>query len=103
MLTTYGLNVSEEKLAALCKEYGVKELALFGSRARGDNRADSDFDILVEFLPETRIGLIRLSGMQQELEAIFQFKVDLVPKRALRPMIRESVISEARSIYHAAR
>ena len=87
MLTTYGLDVSEEKLVALCKQYEVRELALFGSRARGDNRPDSDVDLLVEFLPDASIGLIGYSKLQRELSEIFGMKVELVTKIELKPIV----------------
>jgi len=101
MVTVGGIPVSEDKLTGLCKQYSVKELAVFGSRARGDNRPDSDLDILIEFLPESRLGLIGFAGLQREFEDLFGIKVDLVPKRGLKPIIRDEVLPEARSFYEA--
>src|SRR3954469_2059460 len=102
MLAVSDFSIAESTLEALCKRFGVKELALFGSRARGDHNANSDLDILVEFLPDAHVGLLELSGMQIELEELFERKVDLVPKRALKPLIRDSVLSQAKPFYHAS-
>ena len=102
MLTTYGLDVSEEKLVALCKQYEVRELALFGSRARGDNRHDSDVDLLVEFLPDASIGLIGYSKLERALSEIFGMKVDLVTKIGLKPIVRKYVLQDVKPIYGLA-
>ena len=55
--------VDEADLADLCRRYRVRELSLFGSAARGDMRADSDIDMLVEFLPDAGID-VRCSVVQ---------------------------------------
>ena len=102
MLTVGGITVSQEKLASLCKEYGVKELAVFGSRARGDNRPDSDLDILVDFYPESDTGLIGFSRLRRQFQELFGIKVDLVPKDGLKPIVRDEVLPEAKYFYEAA-
>ncbi len=88
-----------EKIVELCKKYKVRELSLFGSRARGDFTAESDYDFLVDFLPEASIGLFEFAGMQVDLEELLGQKVDLVPKDGLKPRIRDRVLSEAKNIY----
>jgi predicted nucleotidyltransferase len=59
--------VEEGKLAELCRRYRVRELAVFGSAARGEMREDSDVDLLVEFLPEAEIGLLEHAGLMLDL------------------------------------
>ena len=88
-------------LDSLCRRYGIKELAVFGSVVRGESRSDSDIDVLVEFQPGVRNGLFAFVRLQQELEAILGRNVDLVPKDGLKPIIREHVISTSRVIYAA--
>jgi len=90
------------QIAEICRRHGVRELLLFGSALGPDFRPDSDFDFLVEFLPEKKIGLFEYVGMQNELEDLLQRKVDLVSKRGLKPRIRESVLSRTESVYDAA-
>jgi predicted nucleotidyltransferase len=63
----------------VCRRYGVKELSLFGSAIRGEMRPDSDIDILVEFEPGVRIGLIRFESLAEELESIAGRKSTWLP------------------------
>lgn len=93
--------IDERKLADLCRRYHVSELSVFGSAARGEMRADSDIDLLVEFLPDAEIGLLEHAGLMLDLAELLGRKVDLVSKRALKPLIRESIIQEARPVYAA--
>ena len=95
------VDVDETKLAELCRRYRVRELAVFGSAARGEMRPESDIDLLVEFLPEAEIGLVEYAGLMLDLSELLGRKVDLVSKRALKPLIRDAVIREARPIYAA--
>ena len=84
-----------------CKKNHIQKLSVFGSMARGDFREDSDVDVLVTFLPDTKVGLIALSRMAIELSEIFGRKVDLVTERSLKHMIKDAVISEAEVLYAA--
>ena len=71
------LNIPKEKIADFCKQNQIRRLYLFGSVLRGDFGSGSDVDVLVEFEPGTRVGLIRLSGLEIELGDIIGRKVDL--------------------------
>src|ERR1022692_2879640 len=93
--------VDETDLADLCRRYRVGELSLFGSAARGEMRADSDIDMLVEFLPDAGIDLVDYAGLMLDLSRLLGSKVDLVSKNGLKPLIRASVLEEARLLYTA--
>ena len=93
--------VDGASLADLCHRYGVKELALFGSAVRGEMRPESDIDIMVEFEPGVRIGLIAFESLAEELGLLAGRKVDLVTKRELKPWIRPHACKDARVIYAA--
>jgi hypothetical protein len=93
--------VDEAKLADLCQQYHVRELSVFGSSARGEMRPDSDIDLLVEFLPDAKIDLVDHAGLMLDLSQLLGRYVDLVSKRGLKPLIRESVLEEARLVYAA--
>ncbi len=68
---------------------------------RGELRPDSDFDILVTFAPEARIGFMTLSRMARELSELLGRPVDLVPKDGLKPAIRAAVLAEAEALFAA--
>jgi predicted nucleotidyltransferase len=89
----------KHEIASICKRFGVRELSVFGSASRADFQSDSDLDILVEFLPGARIGLLEFGNLQGELQAVLQRKVDLVSKRGLKPLVRERVLQEAEPLY----
>ena len=82
-----------KKNRALLKErYKVKRLGIFGSYSRGKAKADSDVDILVEFFePPDFFEFIRLENFLKDL---FGVKVDLVTRKALKPLIRNAILKE---------
>ncbi len=88
-----------EKIVELCKKYKIRELSLFGSRARGDSTDNSDFDLLVDFSPDAKIDLFDFSSIQVSLEELLDCEVDLVPKKDLRPSFRQSVLADAVVLY----
>lgn len=97
----HGIDVDDEALAALCAEYGVKRLALFGS-VLGDSFADSsDLDVLVEFEHGRTPGLLTMSAMELQLVALVGRPVDLRTYGDLSRYFRDQVVAEARPIYAA--
>ena len=70
------------------RERGVIHAALFGSRARGDDRPDSDIDILVEIEPKSNIGLFEYVGIRHYLEDLFPIPVDVANRTYLKPLAR---------------
>ena len=76
----------------LRREYGVTEIGLFGSCVRGDQGAESDVDILVDF--ERPLGLLEFVGLKYYLSEALDIRVDLVMKKALRPAIGERILRE---------
>jgi hypothetical protein len=101
MLQLGDAQVDDTKLADLCRRYRVRELFFFGSAARGEMRPDSDIDMLVEFLPDADIDLVDYAGLMLDLSHLLGRKVDLVSKNGLKPLIRASVLEEARLLYAA--
>jgi len=87
------LTMLKEELPNLRKEYGVETLAVFGSYARGEQREDSDIDILVEFV-ET-VDFIEFMRLEFHLSDILGVKVDLVTPDALRPIMRDDILESA--------
>lgn len=72
--------------------FKAKELGLFGSFARAEPSETSDVDVLVDFYDDA--DLLDLVGLAQFLEELLHRKVDLVPRRALRPELREAILRE---------
>ena len=72
--------------AAAAAAHEVTNLRVFGSVARGEDRPDSDVDLLVDLPPH--MGLLGLGRVQADLEAILGAKVDLVPAGGLKPAVR---------------
>lgn len=91
----------QNAIASFCREHGIKKLSVFGSVARGTFRPDSDVDILIEFEPEVKIGLLGMAKLEIELSNIIGRKVDLVTEGGLKQLIKDSVISEAEVLYAA--
>ncbi len=83
-------------LPDLKKEYHVDSLELFGSRLRGDNRPESDVDILVSF--SSTPSLLEFVRLKNYLSEILGLKVDLVMRDALRPHIGEKIMCEAEPV-----
>ena len=95
------LAVDQRALAEICRRYRVRRLSLFGSALRGEDRADSDVDLLVEFMPGHRIGLIGLAALERELSALVGRKVDLRTPADLSPRFRDEVLQMAAVQYAA--
>ena len=74
-------------------KYKANQIEMFGSNIRGQQTDDSDIDVLVDFTEDA--DLLDLTGLAIFLEKELQRKVDVVPKRALREEIRESILKEA--------
>lgn len=78
------------------REYGVSNVRIFGSFARGEQRKTSDIDLLVD-LPDG-MTLFDLSGLKIDLEEALKRKVDVVPARSIKPALRENILADARPL-----
>ncbi len=77
------------------RERGVIHAALFGSRARGDNRADSDTDIMIEVDPAAHITVYDYVGLKEYVASLFEGPVDVVSRDSLKPYVRPAATAEA--------
>ena len=93
------ITIPQKELDEFCRRYQVQKLALFGSVLGKNFRSDSDVDVLVSFQPNAKIGFITFSRMQRELSGLFNRSVDLVPMDGLKPVIRDSVLSNIEEVY----
>jgi uncharacterized protein len=83
----------------LLRRYSVDKLYLFGSSARDEATETSDIDLIVEFNPDARIGLIRFSQLRHELSRVLNCNVDLTTPDALHHALKADILKET---VHAA-
>lgn len=96
------IDIPKERIAEFCRANHIRRLALFGSVLRDDFGPDSDVDVLVEFEPEARVGLLRLAGLEIDLGNMLGRKVDLNTPGFLSDYFRNEVMAEAEVHYDAA-
>jgi predicted nucleotidyltransferase len=73
----------------------VIRLSVFGSTARGDQRADSDDDLLASFDSSLRISLLDVAGIEQQISGMLGRPVELIEEGTLKPRVRRNVEAEA--------
>lgn len=95
------LRIDASRLAELCRHYGIARLEVFGSVARGEQRPDSDVDLLYTLEGGRALGW-EVEDLVESLTEVFHRPVDLVSRRSLHPMIRDRVMAEAETLYAAA-
>ncbi len=83
------LRRQRRQLRRIVAAHGGGRVWVFGSAARGDDRPDSDVDLLVE-LPDD-VSLIDLGRLSEELEAVLGTHVDVVPERGVKPSVRARI------------
>ncbi len=93
------LTYNRDRLDAVCQDFHVKRLAVFGSVLRGEETPESDLDLLVEFAPKAPVGLFGLMRLQRTLGEIFGKRVDLNTPGFLNRAFRTSIIEHAEAIY----
>jgi predicted nucleotidyltransferase len=102
---TLGRNIetAQVEIAAFCRRWHIRELAVFGSALREDFGPRSDLDILVTFEPDVEWSLLDHVRMQQELEVLLGRAVDLVSKRAVERshnwIRRREILDTAQVVY----
>lgn len=90
------LKSKREEILRLAARRGVKNVRVFGSAARGELKADSDIDFLVEMEPDR--SLFDLGGLLMDLQILLGRDVDIVTEKALHWYIRDRVLSEAKPL-----
>jgi predicted nucleotidyltransferase len=80
---------------AALRARGVTHAALFGSRARGDARPDSDTDIMIDIDPEARVGVYEYVGLKEFIASLFDGPVDVVRREGLKPYVRPAATADA--------
>jgi len=96
------IDIPKDTIADFCRRNHIRRLALFGSILREDFTPESDVDVLVEFEPDARVGLMGLARMEIELGELLGRKVDLNTSGFLSDYFRDDVLAEAEVQYDAA-
>ena len=81
-----------EKILPVLRRHGIKRAGMFGSFVRGEATPESDVDILVEL--DSQASLFDFIGIKLELEEVLERRVDLVQYAAIKPLLRDRILSE---------
>lgn len=82
----------------LYEKYGVTEIGVFGSYVRGEQRPDSDIDILITLTDPPRIDLLDLVALEHHLEEVLGQSVDVALKKNLRKRIGRRILREVQPV-----
>ena len=96
------IEIPQTKMESFCRRNDIRRLALFGSVLRDDFSPDSDVDVLVEFEPRARVGLITLAGMEIELSQLLGRRAEMHTVKGLNPYFRDEVLDLAEVQYEQA-
>lgn len=87
----------------VCQRHAVARMELFGSRASDQAHAGSDYDFLVEFMPQANAGLLEMGGLKEDLEQELGHSVDLLSRAAVErsrnPFRRRSILAAPVTVY----
>ncbi len=95
--------ISSKKISArltkICKNNDIIMLGIFGSYARGKQRAKSDVDVLIKFEKGKEKGLIGLVQLKRNFQNVFKRKTDLLTVGGLSPYLKKDVLNEIKVLY----
>jgi len=86
-----------EKIIKFLKNEGAKRISVFGSYVRGEEKRESDIDIIVEF--SERKSLLELVRIERELSEFLGIKVDLLTEQSISPYLIDYIRKEMKVIY----
>jgi uncharacterized protein len=90
------LREKRQDIIRIAAEHGARNLRVFGSIARGDDRAHSDVDLLVDMDPDR--SLLDVVGLGQDLEELLDRRVDVLTGASLHPALRDRILAESRPL-----
>lgn len=89
-----------DKLIEICRKNDVSKVGLFGSMARGEDHAQSDIDLLVEFSKRGK-SLWDVVGLERQLTEALGRQVDLATEGSISPYLRDRILADLKVIYEA--
>ena len=90
------LRQKRNDILRIAAQHGARNLRVFGSAARGEDRADSDVDLLVDMDPDR--SLLDIVGLGQQLEELLERRVDVLTGASLHPVLRDRILAESRPL-----
>jgi hypothetical protein len=81
------------------RQLGVRHAAVFGSVARGQERPESDIDVLVDLDPELTIGVFQYARLKLYIGGLLGGASDVVNRRKLKPLLRDNILLEAVNVF----
>jgi predicted nucleotidyltransferase len=90
------IDQNRDEILRIAARHGARNVRVFGSVARGEDRTDSDVDLLVEM--ESNRSLLDLVGLEQDLEDLLRRDVDVVTDASIHPDLRPRITAEARAL-----
>ena len=93
------IKMPKEQLAQFCETYHIRRISLYGSALRDDFSENSDIDILIDFEPGVKAGLLKMARMENELSDMLGRKVDLRTPGDLSRYFRQEVLDSAEVEY----
>ena len=100
-MVRHGVHIDANLVRAFCERNGIRRLSLYGSILTDDFGDDSDVDVLVEFLPGSTPGLLRMAALEAELSEMLGRRVDLRTPEELSRYFREDVLDGCEVQYAA--
>lgn len=97
MAKVQSLQQIKKKIAPVLKKNGVSYCAVFGSFARGEQKATSDVDLLVKF--SKPIGLFKFAGLERELSKVLGRDVDITTVNSLHPIVKKNISRDFKIVY----
>lgn len=91
------INEIKNKISPVLKSYGIKRASVFGSVSRGENRPESDIDILISI--GEPMGMLSFVRMKREIEKTIGKKVDLITEQSMNKFVRPYITKELHTIY----
>lgn len=106
MIRAIGARMTREEIIAQLRRHelelrarGVMHAALFGSRARGEEHAGSDTDIMIDLDPGARIGVFEYVALKNRIAELLDGKVDVVRRDGLKPYLRPAAVADAVDVF----
>jgi uncharacterized protein len=88
-----------KRLEPQLREKGVTHLAIFGSRARGDNRPDSDLDVVLDVDEASKFSLITLAGVKIAIEDALPLTANVITRRSLPDRFQDRIRDDERAVF----